>query len=60
MQFPLHLPCASMWLSLRTSMWLSFDCIEVADNRIVVSVSGNSIGSLAVSALAGICDAVSY
>ena len=20
MQFPLHLPCASMWLSLRTSM----------------------------------------
>jgi hypothetical protein len=47
MQFPLHLPCASMWLSLRTSMWLSFDCIEVADNRIVASVSANSIGSLA-------------
>jgi hypothetical protein len=38
MQFPLHLPCASMWLFLRTSMWLSFDCIEVADNRIVASV----------------------
>ncbi len=35
MQFPLHLPCASMWLFLRTSMWLSFDCIEVANNRIV-------------------------
>jgi hypothetical protein len=60
MQFPLHLPCASMWLFLRTSMWLSFDPIEVADNRIVASVSGNSIGSLAVLALAGICNAVSY
>jgi hypothetical protein len=60
MQFPLHLPCASMWLSLRTSMWLSFDCIEVVDNRIVASVSANSIGSLAVSALAGICNAVCY
>ena len=35
MQFPLHLPCASMWLSLRTSMWWFFDCIEVANNRIV-------------------------
>jgi hypothetical protein len=56
MQFPLHLPCASMWLSLRTSMWLSFDCIEVANNRIVASVSANSIGSPAVSALAGICN----
>jgi hypothetical protein len=60
MQFPLHLPCASMWLSLRTSMWLSFDCIEVANNRIVASVSANSIGSPAVSALAGICNAVCY
>jgi hypothetical protein len=48
MQFPLHLPCASMWLFLRTSMWLSFDPIEVADNRIAAPVSGNSIGSLAV------------
>ena len=35
MQFPLHLPCASMWLSLRTSMGSSFECIEVANNRIV-------------------------
>ena len=35
MQFPLHLPCTSMWLSLRTSMWSPFDCTEVADNRIV-------------------------
>jgi hypothetical protein len=56
MQFPLHLPCASMWLSLRTSMWLFFDCIEVANNRIVASVSANSIGSPSVSALAGICN----
>jgi hypothetical protein len=56
MQFPLHLPCASMGVSLRTSMGWSFDCIEVADNRIVASLSANSIGSLAISALAGICN----
>jgi hypothetical protein len=43
MQFPLHLPCASAWLSLptsiglslRTSMGSSLECIEVADNPIV-------------------------
>jgi hypothetical protein len=33
MQFPLHLPCTSMGLSLRTSMGSSFECIEVANNR---------------------------
>jgi hypothetical protein len=43
MQFPLHLPCGSAWLSLPTSMGLSLptsmglplECIEVASNRIV-------------------------
>jgi hypothetical protein len=43
MQFPLHLSCASMGLSFRTSMGLSvrssmcssFMGIEVANNRIV-------------------------
>jgi hypothetical protein len=56
MQFPLHLPCSSMGLSLRTSMGSFCECIEVANNRIVASVSANSIGSIAVSALAGICN----
>ena len=32
---PLHLPCASMWLSFRTSMGSYFECIEVANNGIV-------------------------
>ena len=44
MQFPLHLPCGSAWLSLptsmglslRTSMGSSLECIEVANNRIVL------------------------
>ena len=35
MQFPLHLPCGSAWLSLPTSMGLPLECIEVASNRIV-------------------------
>jgi hypothetical protein len=38
MQFPLHLPCASMGVSLRTSMGVSFECLEVANNRIVLGV----------------------
>jgi hypothetical protein len=38
MQFPLHLPGASMWLFVPTSMWPSLDSTEVADNRIVPSV----------------------
>jgi hypothetical protein len=35
MQFPLHLPGASMWLFVPTSMWPSLDSTGVADNRIV-------------------------
>ena len=56
MPFPLHLPCASMWLSFRTSMGSYFECIEVANNRIVASMSRIRLVSLAVSALAGTCN----
>src|SRR5271169_6508958 len=35
MQFLLHLPCTSMWLFFRSSVWLSFECIKVANNSIV-------------------------
>jgi hypothetical protein len=48
MQFPLHLPC--------TSMGSSFECIEVANNRIVPQCM--RMLSLAVSALAGTCNVV--
>jgi hypothetical protein len=42
---------SSLCLDVVVSSYLDvavFDCIELADNRIVASVSANSIGSLSV------------
>jgi hypothetical protein len=55
MQFPLHLPCASMGVSLRTSM----GCLSSASRWLTTascSVYAHPMVSLVVSALAGTCN----